>query len=195
MRNEQEREVALRLRLADIPVQVTPRYGMLEKICLPYVDGRDDAEPLFAVRASDADLDFAANIPCGWIAGGTSMSNGGTASSASEDVQFTNKPNTAILHLPDGKIIKTNEAYTFEGVCDAYDEGITAIEISLDGGKTWVSYDIEGGSDPNKWTYWYFTWTPQVEGAYTISARAVTETGRTQSEWQTIMFNAKDVVD
>lgn len=58
MRNGQERETALKLRLADIPVQVTPRYGMLEKICLPYVDGRDDAEPLFAVRASDADLDF-----------------------------------------------------------------------------------------------------------------------------------------
>ena len=58
MRNEQAHEAALRLRLADIPVQVTSRYGMLEKICLPYVDGRDDAEPLLAVRASDADLDF-----------------------------------------------------------------------------------------------------------------------------------------
>ena len=166
--------------------------------CMNWTEGVDAqifSKQINEYQVTDADLDFAANIPCGWIVGGTSMSNGGTASSASEDVQFTNKPNTAILHLPDGKIIKTNEAYTFEGVCDAYDEGITAIEISLDGGKTWVSYDIEGGSDPNKWTYWYFTWTPEVEGAYTISARAVTETGRTQSEWQTIMFNAKDVVD
>ena len=58
MSNEQERETALKLRLADVPVLVTPRYGMLEKICLPYVDERDDAEPLIAVRASDADLDF-----------------------------------------------------------------------------------------------------------------------------------------
>ena len=90
---------------------------------------------------------------------------------------------------------KLNVSYEGDNNIASMGEGITAIEISLDGGKTWVSYDIEGGSDPNKWTYWYFTWTPEVEGAYTISARAVTETGRTQSEWQTIMFNAKDVVD
>ena len=77
---------------------------------------------------------------------------------------------------------------------DAYDEAITAIEISLDNGETWVTYDL-GQTDPFKWTYWTFTWTPPQEGAYTISARAVTETGRTQTEWQTIMFNAKDVVE
>ena len=70
------------------------------------------------------------------------MSNGGDASGAAEDVQFTNKPNTALLHLPDGLIVKTGEPYTFEGVSDAYDEAITAIEISLDNGETWVTYDL-----------------------------------------------------
>lgn len=157
------------------------------------VDAQIFSKQINHYQVTDADLDYGANIPCGWIVGGTSMSHGGDAS-ASDDVQFTNKPNTAILHLPDGLIIKTGEAYTFEGVADAYDEAITAIEISLDNGNTWVTYDL-GQTDPNKWTYWYFTWTPEVEGSYTISARAVTETGRTQSEWQTIMFNAKDVVE
>ena len=163
--------------------------------CMNWTEGVDaqiDSKQINHYEVTDADLDYGANIPCGWIVGATSMSNGGDASGTS-DVVFTNKPNTAILHLPEGLCIKTGEAYTFEGVCDAYDEAITAIEISLDNGKTWVTYDL-GMTDPNKWTYWYFTWTPEHEGAYTISARAVTETGRTQTEWQTIMFNAKDVL-
>lgn len=158
------------------------------------VDAQIDSKQINHYQVTDADLDYAANIPCGWIVGATSMSNGGDASSASADVQFTNKPNTALLHLPDGLIVKAGQPYTFEGVSDAYDEAIVAIEISLDNGATWVSFDL-GETDPCKWTYWTFTWTPPLEGAYTISARAVTETGRTQSEWQTIMFNAKDVVD
>lgn len=165
--------------------------------CMNWTEGVDAqiySKQINHYEVTAEDLDYAANIPCGWIAGATSMSNGGDASGAAEDVQFTNKPNTALLHLPDGLIVKTGEPYTFEGVSDAYDEAITAIEISLDNGETWVTYDL-GQTDPFKWTYWTFTWTPPQEGAYTISARAVTETGRTQTEWQTIMFNAKDVVE
>ena len=66
---------------------------------------------------------------------------------------------------------------TLEGFADAYSDPIVAVEISMDRGATWTSFDV---SDTNRknWVYWNFTYTPQAAGAYVLSLRGVTEDGK-----------------
>ena len=56
----------MRLRIAGVPVEVSPRHAALARACVPFVDGRPSAEPLLSVRASDADLDFERGIAPGY---------------------------------------------------------------------------------------------------------------------------------
>ena len=59
----------------------------------------------------------------------------------------------------------------FEGFADAYEVPITAVEISLDKGKTWTTLETPD-NDPTCWTYWRLTYTPAEPGAYLLKVRA-----------------------
>lgn len=64
-----------------------------------------------------------------------------------------------------------------------------AVEFSLDNGATWKRLDTSD-SDPTKWVYWHFTYTPEP-GSYVLSVRAVTESGLVSVTPDQVMFNAK----
>ena len=55
-----------------------------------------------------------------------------------------------------------------------------AIEFSMDGGKTWTSFETPG-TNRERWVYWNFEYIPAASGSYELCVRARTETGRTSA--------------
>ncbi|MEG1560849.1 MAG: molybdopterin-binding protein [Raoultibacter sp.] len=65
---------------------------------------------------------------------------------------------------------------TFQGYANDYDKAISAIEFSLDGGKTWTHH-ATACSTTDKLLTWEFVYTPQRSGHYQLRVRAVNEEG------------------
>ena len=133
----------------------------------------------------------------GWTdvegAGGNTAYNNGhilTTDQPEEGLYWVNKPNVGITHLHEGQIVPVGQAYTFEGYASAFDQQVAAVEVSLDGGQTWTTLDTTD-SDRTKWVYWYFTFTPEQESAYTLTARAVLADGTVSAIPDEVMFVAK----
>lgn len=103
---------------------------------------------------------------------------------------YVNKPNVGIFQTQEGQIINVGEAYTFEGYAHAFDEAVTAIEFSMDGGTTWTSCKTDGAI-ASKWVAWKFAFTPDAAGAYVLQVRAVTSSGLVTEDPVEIMVNAK----
>ena len=56
---------------------------------------------------------------------------------------------------------------------------VTAVQISIDGGDTWESADLDPRLDSYGWARWCWTWKAEP-GSYLLSARATDASGRTQ---------------
>lgn len=54
----------------------------------------------------------------------------------------------------------------------AGDRGISRVEVSTDGGTTWLPAELEAALGPATWVRWVYRWTPPGPGEYTIVARA-----------------------
>lgn len=102
------------------------------------------------------------------------------------------KPNVGVLGMVEGQIVKAGEPLTIEGYADAFEQCITAVEFSMDGGATWTTFETPG-TDNNRWVHWTFEWTPaaDVETAYVLQVRTVSDAGRVTPEPYEIMVNAK----
>jgi len=107
-----------------------------------------------------------------------------------ENGGFFNKPNMAIFYTKAGQVIPAGKPFTFEGYADAFDEAITSIEISMDRCKTWTKHATPGAT-PDRWLYWYYTFTPPERGAYVICMRAITEKGLVSDMPVMLMVNAR----
>ena len=99
-------------------------------------------------------------------------------------------PSVGICNLHEGQIIKTGETHQFSGYVDAYNEPVVAVEISMDRGKTWHRFDVNG-ADPNRMVTWYYDFTPEADGAYCIAVRGISEQGRITEEYVEKMVVAK----
>lgn len=99
-------------------------------------------------------------------------------------------PNVGICHFKEGQIIPVGEPYTFEGYAFANQNGIDAIEFSMDNGETWTRFDTSDSQD-GKWLYWYFTWTPEKAGGYVFRVRAYDGLGRTFDFSNVKLFNVE----
>lgn len=95
----------------------------------------------------------------------------------------------SIVNYAQDRIFPVGDPITFEGYADDYDKTIAAIEVSMDGGETWTSYDTEG-TTADKWVYWYFTYTPEEAGTYKLMVRAVTEDGMVSPLASALYFEA-----
>jgi len=58
------------------------------------------------------------------------------------------------------------------GVAFAGDRGISKVEVSVDGGKTWELATLKPPASKLSWVLWAYEWTPQGTGQYPIYARA-----------------------
>ena len=77
---------------------------------------------------------------------------------------------------------------TFEGYADDFRDAIVAIEFSLDDGATWTTYSTPK-TTTDRWVYWHFGYTPDQPGAYKMSVRARTASGKVSPMAANVVFN------
>ena len=68
------------------------------------------------------------------------------------------------------------------GIAWAGDRGISRVEVSLDGGRSWESAALREPLSPVAWTQWTFRFRPEASGSQLIACRAVDGEGATQDE-------------
>ncbi len=80
--------------------------------------------------------------------------------------------------------VETREGATLAlgGWAFAGNRGISKVEFSPDGGKTWLPAAVKEPLGENTWQFWSATWTPPKTGDYTIKVRATDGKGVLQPE-------------
>ncbi len=70
---------------------------------------------------------------------------------------------------------------TIAGVAFAGDRGISRVEVSTDGRRTWDSALLKTALSPYTWRQWLYRWTPPETGQYRVFVRAIDGTGAVQT--------------
>lgn len=66
------------------------------------------------------------------------------------------------------------------GVAFAGDRGISWVEVSTDGGKTWNRAQVKESLSPYTWVLWVYNWIPPGPGDYVLKVRAADGQGTPQ---------------
>ena len=66
--------------------------------------------------------------------------------------------------------------------------GISKVEVSTDGGKTWQRATLKPPIAENTWELWAYSWQPPSTGTYNLYARATDGTGDVQTSVETDTF-------
>ena len=80
----------------------------------------------------------------------------------------------------EGDIVKLGTVVV-AGVAFAGTHGISKVEYSTDGGRTWNTAAFRAPLSPLTWVLWQADWTPAAEGAYELRARATDSAGTLQT--------------
>ncbi len=75
---------------------------------------------------------------------------------------------------------RASESRWVAGVAWAGLRGISRVEVSLDGGKSWAAARLREPLSPVAWTQWAYRWTPPRPGPYRVLCRAADGDGRVQ---------------
>jgi DMSO/TMAO reductase YedYZ molybdopterin-dependent catalytic subunit len=67
------------------------------------------------------------------------------------------------------------------GIAFAGDRGISRVEVSLDGGRTWQEARLTYAPSRLTWALWRYTWRPGAPGTYRLLVRAADGTGVLQT--------------
>lgn len=67
------------------------------------------------------------------------------------------------------------------GMAFAGDRGISGLEISDDGGRSWADAELKPPLSDLSWVLWRFPWTPREPGSVELIARATDGTGEEQT--------------
>jgi DMSO/TMAO reductase YedYZ molybdopterin-dependent catalytic subunit len=76
------------------------------------------------------------------------------------------------------------------GMAFAGDRGVSKVEVSVDGGKTWEEAALKPPASDLAWVLWAYEWHPSAAGEYTIYARATDGNGKVQTDVQADPFPA-----
>jgi hypothetical protein len=68
------------------------------------------------------------------------------------------------------------------GIAFSGARGITKVELSTDGGKTFAPAELEAALGPLTWVRWKLEWTPPGTGKFTLVSRATDRTGALETE-------------
>src|SRR5581483_10720815 len=79
-------------------------------------------------------------------------------------------------------------SHTIRGLAFSGYNGIRQVELTFDGGKTWVLATLEPTSSPYSWVFWKYEWKDPKPGSYQIYARASDKLGRTQTDFAASAF-------
>jgi DMSO/TMAO reductase YedYZ molybdopterin-dependent catalytic subunit len=72
---------------------------------------------------------------------------------------------------------KLGEPTWVAGQAWAGDRGVSKVEVSTDGGKSWNDALLKDPLSPTAWRLWAYRWTPETRGAATLLCRATDGTG------------------
>ena len=87
----------------------------------------------------------------------------------------------ARIDLPSRNIRWTGGAIMVAGIAFAGARGISKVELSSDGAKTWAPASLEAPIGALAWTRWRFDWTPTGAGPVKIIVRATDGTGNAET--------------
>jgi hypothetical protein len=80
--------------------------------------------------------------------------------------------------------IPVARVYVVEGLALDDGAGISRVEISFDGMKSWADAHLDPSIDKYSWRRFRLAWTPPTPGGYTLACRATNAAGRTQTIYQ-----------
>ncbi len=88
---------------------------------------------------------------------------------------------------------------TVHGAAWAGEDDIVKVEVSADGGATWVDAKLDPQQSKYAWRLWSYAWKPKQRGEYALQSRATDSQGRTQgaaAKWNPsgYLYNAIDQV-
>ncbi len=87
-----------------------------------------------------------------------------------------------ILRPQPGDLLPAGVPFPVLGAAWAGEEEIAAVEVSCDGGKTWLPAKLFGPNVRYAWRHWQLLWTPPERGSARILARARDTAGRRQPD-------------
>jgi len=88
---------------------------------------------------------------------------------------------TARIDSPRADSLLRRGTISVAGVAFAGTRGVSAVEWSPDGGRSWTRADLRPPLSELTWVLWTASWSPAVEGAYTLAVRALDGAGRLQT--------------
>jgi DMSO/TMAO reductase YedYZ molybdopterin-dependent catalytic subunit len=77
--------------------------------------------------------------------------------------------------------IRSDERIALSGIAYAGERGIAKVEISLDGGATWVECKLVSPQTPSVWSLWRYEWTKPGPAQYALEVRATDGRGELQT--------------
>lgn len=93
--------------------------------------------------------------------------------------------------LPQGRVVVLGVAYAGE-------KAVERVEVSVDGGKTWMQAELIGPKEPYAWRQWQYIWEANKSGTHQIMARATDENAEQQpmnAEWNALGYGNNGVLE
>jgi len=87
----------------------------------------------------------------------------------------------ARIDLPGRSVRWDGGAITVAGIAFAGSRGISKVELSTDGGKSWGQATVEPAMGPLTWLRWIYHWTPSSAGPTKLVVRATDGAGNTET--------------
>jgi hypothetical protein len=78
-----------------------------------------------------------------------------------------------------GEILKLGQILIL-GAAYGGERTVAKIEISTDGGRSWVPGEFIGPYEPFAWRQWHYVWNAAKKGVYCLMARATDSEGNQQ---------------
>ncbi|MGH6830154.1 MAG: molybdopterin-dependent oxidoreductase, partial [Methylocella sp.] len=90
--------------------------------------------------------------------------------------------NSLISSPNDGARVEAGRKSAISGIAWDGGYGMSAIEVSADGGKSWTQAEL--GEDPGKFAFrpWRYDFMPKARGKLSLTARATNKIGQTQTK-------------
>jgi hypothetical protein len=78
------------------------------------------------------------------------------------------------------EVIAIDRQKDIQGLAFDAGYGITKVELSEDGGKTWLPAKLDAELGRYSWRRWHYNFTPSQKGEYTFQVKATNAKGQTQ---------------
>jgi hypothetical protein len=70
-----------------------------------------------------------------------------------------------------GDTVTPGQPVMMQGIAFGGLRGVSKVEVTTDGGKTWQPATITAKPSPQSWVLWEFLWTPPANGNYMLGVR------------------------